>query len=219
MTFRRAGEGINMFGLIIGVVTTLLLSGCAATMQPNLDQLGAFWWSENQKLLEQMGTRSYPLERMVAHRAMLVALTNLEMIVEDQDSQAGFIMARGNAPRPLSMQEWKRVEQIEAPIIRSYVGFPVAFTPENKEIIVNAFILERQNDVQITLRFRKKQLGNTYGLTVTDQAPPEAVRIALPKVWDEFERVAFIQGKVFEDSTPYLDSNVPEKLDTKAMRR
>lgn len=204
-----------MLRIFTAVVTSLFLTACAAVMQPRIDELGAFWRAENKKILEQMGSRIYPLDRMTAHRAMLVALTNLEMIVEDQDSQAGFIMARGNAPRPLNQQEWERVAQIEAPVIRSIVGKSVPFSPENKEIVVNAFILERKHDVEITLRFRKKQLGEApYGLRLTDQAPPEAVRMALPKVWNEFEKVAFIQDSVFEDDNASLSPN-EEKAYTK----
>jgi len=174
----------------------LFLTGCAAQLQDGISKLDAHWRAENKSLMAQLGTRYYKLDKQKAQTAMLMALSNLELTIEQQDANSGFILAKGNAPRPLDAAEWKRVVDIETPTMHSIAGPFVTLTGDNYDVIVNSIMFERPSDIQVNLRFRVKFTGNTHGLIVGDQAPPEAIRIGIPKVWDEFEKIAFVQGKV-----------------------
>jgi len=178
------------------IVACSFLSGCMAQMQENMNALQSYWEKENSKLVSELGTRYYKLGVFDAQRAMLIALSNLEMSIEQQDSNSGFIVAKANAPHPLSTDEWLRVKDIEEPNAQKIAGPMFILDGTKSEVIINTIILKREHDIQITIRFRTKYIGNTAGLIIGRQPPPEAVKIGLRKIWNEFEKTVFIQGKV-----------------------
>ncbi len=183
--------------LMAMVLLAFSLSGCVSMeqIQSQLNKLDVAYRAENEKLIASMGTRYYKLDKEQAQSAMLLALTNLEMSIESQDAKTGFINARGTMPRPLSKDEFDRAWAIEKPRAKEISGLDLSMTGQS-DVIINTFIIQRENDLQINIRFRTKYTGNTYGLVISDQAPPEAVRIGYPKIWNEFEKVAFVQGRV-----------------------
>lgn len=183
--------------LLTMVLLAFSLSGCVnlEQIQGQLNKLDVVYRTENEKLIASMGTRYYKLDKEQAQSAMLLALANLEMSIESQDSKTGFINARGTMPRPLSKEELDRAWAIEKPRAKEISGLDLSMSGQS-DVIINTFIIQREDDLQITIRFRTKFTGNTYGLAISDQAPPEAVKIGYPKIWNEFERVAFVQGRV-----------------------
>lgn len=183
--------------LMAVVLLAFSLSGCVSMeqIQSQLNKLDVAYRAENEKLIASMGTRYYKLDKEQAQSAMLLALTNLEMSIESQDAKTGFINARGTMPRPLSKDEFDRAWAIEKPRAKEISGLDLSMSGQS-DVIINTFIIQRENDLQINIRFRTKYTGNTYGLVISDQAPPEAVRIGYPKIWNEFEKVAFVQGRV-----------------------
>jgi hypothetical protein len=164
-------------------------------IQAQLNKLDVVYRSENEKLISAMGTKYYKLDKEKAHSAMLLTFANLEMSIENQDVKSGYINARGTMPRPLGKEEFDRAWAIEKPRAKEITGLDLSMSG-NSDVIINSFIVERGDGIQINIRFRTKYTGNTYGIVISDQAPPEAVKIAYPKIWNEFEKVAFIQGKV-----------------------
>ncbi len=56
----------------------------------------------------------------------------------------------------------------------------------------NAFFLDIPNDVQISLRAKLNYRGASDIIPVSN-FPPKAVEIAIKKIWNEFEKVEFIQ--------------------------
>jgi len=182
------------------IIIVSLLSGCVsfAQMQDGLNKIDANWANENKQIYEQIGTRYYNLPADNAHRAMLMTLSGLGLIIEQQDSNLGFLNAKGNAPSPLSLEEWKTIEKVETPRAQalSGLGSMVQLSPSNRDVIVNVFIIPRKNDIQVNIRARVKYTGNTSGLLVGEQAPPSATRLALVKIFDSFEKTAFVQAIV-----------------------
>jgi hypothetical protein len=180
------------------VLFSIFLGGCVETINAGLRDLDAKWERENARILQQSGTRYYKVSRDNAHRALLIALSNLGMIIEQQDSKMGFINAKANAPSPLSISEWTEVRRLEEPRAQaeSGMGKLIIITPDNREIIINSFVLERSSDVQVTIRFRVSIKNPVHGLYHGSQPPPSAVRIGIRKVFDEFERVEFIQKEI-----------------------
>jgi len=179
------------------IFVTFFLSGCMSLehIQAQLNKLDVVYRSENEKLISAMGTKYYKLDKEKAHSAMLLTFANLEMSIENQDVKSGYINARGTMPRPLGKEEFDRAWAIEKPRAKEITGLDLSMSG-NSDVIINSFIVERGDDIQINIRFRTKYTGNTYGIVISDQAPPEAVKIAYPKIWNEFEKVAFIQRKV-----------------------
>ena len=173
------------------------LSGCSmAYFQEKMDLLNSAYKAENEKIIATLGTKYYKIEPEKAHSAMLLALGNLEGIVDNQDARTGFISFKARTPRPLSTEEFQAMAKIEEARARQITGLPVTMTAGKSEIRGNVILISRKDDVQINIRFSLVYLQSMEGLVVGDQPPPEAVRLGLKKVWDEFEKVAFVQGKV-----------------------
>ena len=189
--------------LILMIIFTFSISGCVSLdqVQSQLNKLDVVYRLENEKLIASLGTRYYKLDKEQAQSAMLLALANLEMSIESQDSKTGFINARGTMPRPLSKDEFDRAWAIEKPRAKEISGLDLSMSGQS-DVIINTFIIQRDHDLQINIRFRTKYTGNTYGLVISDQAPPEAVKIGYPKIWNEFEKVAFVQGRVVYGGDP-----------------
>jgi hypothetical protein len=191
---------MSFFGKIVCVAVLILVSGCTSYLQNIINKLDEGWAATNSKLAQELGTRYYKMDKAKAQRAMLVALSNLGLLVEQESTTTGFINARGNAPLPLTQQEWARVVAIELPNARAITGSSlIELNAKNREVVINSFILERGNDLQINLRMRLKYTGTPpEGLAIGDQPPPEAMRIGIRKVFDEFEKVGFVQQIVLD---------------------
>ena len=176
------------------ISVVFFLVGCMGQYQEGFDRLNSAWQIENNDLYSQAGVRYYDISANKAHRAMISAVTSLGLIVEQQDASAGFILAKGNAPSPLSIEEWKEVEFSETPKAAEISGIPeMQLKPTYQEVILNIITLPRKNDVQVSIRARLKYTGNTYGLIIGEQPPPLATKLALSKMFDTFEKTAFVQ--------------------------
>ncbi len=192
---------MNVFSRFVCVSVSVFLAGCAGQYQEGFDRLNAAWQLENNNLYNQAGVRYYRISADKAHRAMLVALSGLGLTIEQQDSSTGFILAKGNAPSPLSIDEWNQVESTETPKAAQISGIPtIQLKPANQEVILNIITLPRKDDVQVNIRARLKYTGPTYGLLVGDQPPPLATKLALSKTFDVFERTAFVQRLVIDSN-------------------
>ncbi|MCW9035639.1 MAG: hypothetical protein OQK35_03975 [Alphaproteobacteria bacterium] len=190
---------MKVFTLVV-IPFLVVLGGCVTQPQNNIDILNTNWGNENRKIISELGTRYYKLSKKKAHSAMLIALSNLGLIIEQQDSDSGFIIAKGNSPSPLSDDEWKRVAELETPYMKSVLGPTAHFKSGTSDAIFNSITMGRKDDVQMNLRYRTKFTGTTYGLVVGTQGPPEYLRISIRKIWNEFEKTAFIQGKVLRST-------------------
>jgi hypothetical protein len=182
---------------LITLLLALSLAGCVSmeAIQSKMNLLDSTWRAENEKLIQLLGTRYYKLDHDQAHSAMLIALTNLEMSIENQDLSGGYVNAVGRMPRPLSITEFDEVWKVEKIRAQEITGLNISLSGKS-DVIITALLIKRKDDVQINIRFRTKYTGETSGIVISDQAPPGSVKIGYPKIWNEFEKVAFVQGKV-----------------------
>jgi hypothetical protein len=193
-------------GLIL-TVAAFLLTSCISMeeVQRAMDRIDSTWEVENRKLLKTAGVRVYKISKKKAFQAMTVTLNELGFIVENLDFTTGLILARASSPTPLSKDEWAQIKKVEEPRMQKIAAQEAGeFTASlfilqsnTSEIVANILMLEREADLQISLNFRQKYTGPKTALLYGEQAPPEAVKYGLRKVWDHFERIALIQGKTF----------------------
>ncbi|TSA53244.1 MAG: hypothetical protein D4R45_05855 [Planctomycetaceae bacterium] len=175
------------------IITTamLLISGCSIR---NLD---AAWAKDNKIISNKLGVRYYKLPKDKAMSAMAVAFQRLDLIVENMDFKTGFLLATANAPKPLSDEEMQAVIDVEDSRARSHVLF---FTWNFRDFKskFNVTFLETDEGVQISLRGNLEFVGNRNQFIPVTEFPPKAVEIANIKIWDEFEKIAFIQGETLK---------------------
>lgn len=191
-------------------VFVLLISGCVSIPDVNRGarKVDEAWKIANDNLLKTSGTRTYEISKKEAFRAMVIAITELGMLVVNQDLEIGLIFATGASPAPLTKSEWENVKKVEEPRMRAIVASEVGeFTASlfgfgqtsNFETHVNIIMLERPADLEISFRFRSVYVGpKIVGLVHGNQPPPMAVKIGLQKAWNTFEKIAFIQKGTFK---------------------
>lgn len=176
-----------LLGLLSCIAT---LSGCASGLK-NLD---AEWETENQSIQNVLGVKTYDISKDKAMNAMLVAFQRLDLMVENSDFKTGVIIATANAPKPLTHAEFERVKAIEDSRARKHVLFFVWNLSDFKSKF-NAVFLGSDDEVQISLRANLNFNGDRGSFVPITEFPPEGLKIAFTKIWNEFEKVAFIQDK------------------------
>ncbi len=63
----------------------------------------------------------------------------------------------------------------------------------------NTMFLETNEGVQISINAKLRFVGNRSMVIPVSEFPPKALEIAYPKIWDEFEKIAFIQSKTLKN--------------------
>jgi len=192
----------------LSIILVFCLSGCVnmSDTQRAMDKIDETWGVTNGNLLKTSGTKEYRVSKSDAFRAMYTALTELGFIVMNQDLETGIILAKAPIPTPLSKNEWNAVKEVEEPkmqaIVTPVVGSLLAnmfvLVDTNFNVILNVILLEKQENLQISLRVQTEYTGSTVQMVYGHQPPPEELKYAINKIWDTFERVMFIQKGTFK---------------------
>ena len=168
-----------------------------------LTQLNKAFQEEYEKILDQRGARSDVGPRATSFAALEAALRRLGMIVESRDPDGGTLTVAAPAPRPLSMDEWQRVVQEDAPLMMRILCpklgeycRKIRFEPEDYVIVINATVLgAANNSSRVSLTTRMREIKERPGVPRRDYPPPTGVRMALDKIWAEYERERAAQAR------------------------
>lgn len=197
--FLPGKEAIEMRLSLSILLAAFGMMGCAQAIyqdaQDKMDRLGAVYTEEGVKQTQAMGTRYYKTTKEKAQSAMLLALTNADISIENQDVKSGFINGRSTLPKPLTKSEFDQAWKLEEARAKQITGYDIMW-PGTIDLITNVLINERANDVQINVRFRMKHTVVKENWIILTQIPPEVTKIAYKKIWDEFEKTGFVQEKI-----------------------
>lgn len=182
-----------------GIAVLLAATGCVAPQQVGeaITAINKVFQAEYERILDENGTRTYNIPQGRAFAALHTSLARLGMKVVDRDAQAGTLTVSAPAPRPLDLAEWQRAAEADTPLMHKticpIVGMvacqQVRFEPEGLDIVINATVLPVQNGAEITMTTRMRQIAEPKsGMPRREYPPPTAVRIALDKMWRQFER-------------------------------
>jgi len=168
-----------------------------------LTQLNKAFQEEYEKVLDQRGSRSDVAPRATAFAALEASLRRLGMIVESRDPDGGTLTVAAPAPRPLSMDEWQRVVQDDGPMMMRILCpklgeycRKIRFEPEDYVIVINATVLgAANNSSRVSLTTRMREIKERPGVPRRDYPPPTGVRMALDKIWGEYERERAAQAR------------------------
>lgn len=180
--------------LLIGVLVFVTLSGCASQIK----HLNAAWEHDNKQLADKIGVREYKgVSKEKAINAMAIAFQRLDIIVTNSDFRTGLMAGTATAPKPLSYEEFEVVKAAENSRAQSHVPFMIwDLTGFNS--VINVFVLETDDGVQISQRAKLNFNGNRADIIPVSEFPPKGMEIAINKIWDEFEKVLFVQGKTLK---------------------
>jgi hypothetical protein len=174
---------------ILLILSTLWLFGC----QSNIASLDAVWEKENSEIFKSIGVREYTgLTKEQAVNAMVIAFQRLDLIVDSSDFRTGLLSGSATAPKPLTQEEFEIVKSVEDARARQHVMLLV-WSLTGFESKFNVIFLDIPNGVQVSLRARLNYKAYRNDRIPISNFPPKATEIAIKKVWNEFEKVEFIQ--------------------------
>jgi hypothetical protein len=168
-----------------------------------LAELNKVFQGEYERILDERGSRTDVAPRATAFAALEAALRRLGMIVESRDADGGTLTVAAPAPRPLSLDEWRRVVQDDGPMMMRILCpklgeycRKIRFEPEDYVIAINAIVLGAPNNAsRISLTTRMREIVERPGVPRREYPPPTGVRMALDKIWTEYERERAAQAK------------------------
>jgi hypothetical protein len=179
--------------LLICIFIFVGISGCAG----NMKNLNAAWEHDNKQMLNKIGTKEYKnVSKEKAVNAMAIAFQKLDIVITSSDFRTGLLAGIATAPKPLSYEEFEVVKAIEDSRARTHVPMLI-WDLTGFDSIFNVFILETDDGVQASVRAKLNFRGNKEIVPVSE-FPPKAMEIAINKIWDEFEKTLFIQGKTLK---------------------
>lgn len=150
-----------------------------------------------ERILDERGVRQVQAPRAEAFDALDAGLRRLGMIVESRDPEAGTLTVASPAPRPLDAAEWRVAAEADTPmmgailcpILGAYCR-QVRFEPDDFVIVINATVLAAVRggaEISLTTRMREIKESAT-GMPRREYPPPTGVRMALDKIWGQFDR-------------------------------
>jgi len=176
----------------------LLLAACASDQDKKsaINALNEGFRAEYEKLLADKGSRVYPVGRGEAFVAMRVSLAQLGMRTEQQDQTLGYLAVAGNAPAPLSDDEWRTASQADLPLLRKliapHVGAAanfVQFEPQGLEVVINATFLDAPRGTEVSLTVRLREIAPPRsGWPRRDYVAPQLLTVGIDKIFTTFER-------------------------------
>ncbi|UCG12671.1 MAG: caspase family protein, partial [Deltaproteobacteria bacterium] len=175
----------------------LAITACVSDKSYNraILKLEGAWKEVNDRTLESDGHRFFEATKQQGFMAAQLAASRLGMVVEQQSYETGFLFFTGPAPVPLTMSEWKLVQDSDTKEMRSIiakdvgiVSWWVTLDPSSKEVLANIFVIEKGEGIQVSVGLRLRSKGAASGKKRRLQPPPTAVRLGLSKFWTTFEQ-------------------------------
>jgi hypothetical protein len=168
-----------------------------------LTRLNTAFREAYERILNERGSRSGGVPFAAAFEALESGLRRLGMIVESRDADAGTLTVAAPAPKPLSMEEWRRVVQDDGPMMMRILCpslgeycRQIRFEPDDYVIVINATVLATANNSsKITLTTRMREIVERPGVPRREYPPPSGVNMALDKIWAAYERERAAQAK------------------------
>lgn len=175
-----------------------LAAGCAtdSEVRSAITEVNETFRIEYERILNERGSRTYPVGQPQAYAALSNALTRLGMRVADQSPEIGYLNVHAPAPIPLNATEWSAAAETDLPKMRQiavkhvgFVGRFLRFEPEGLDIVINATAVRAGSGSEISLTMRMRETAPpASGMPRREYPPPSAVRLGLDKIWQEIDR-------------------------------
>jgi len=195
MTRRRGAQGRAIL-LLLGF--SACLAGCVSDVQKHaaITEVNDVFRRDYEQILNEKGTRTYPVDQAKAFAALRNALTRLGMNVADESPEIGYLNVSAPAPNPLDAKEWREAADNDLPKMREIAvkhvgvnGNMLRFEPEGVDIVINATALRAGSGSEISLTMRMRETAPPKsGMPRREYPPPSAVRMGLDKIWREVDR-------------------------------
>lgn len=191
-------RGARRPGILFLVAFSACLAGCVTDGQKHaaITEVNDAFRREYEQILNEKGTRTYPVAQSKAFAALRNALARLGMRIADESPEIGYVNVSAAAPSPLDKNEWAAAAEKDLPKVREILGKHVGvlaylfrFEPEGLDIVINATALRAGSGSEISLTMRMRETAPpTSGMPRREYPPPTAVSKGLDKIWTEIDR-------------------------------
>lgn len=191
-------SGLLSRGRSVALALSLAMLGCASDQDKHaaVNAVNKAFQADYEAMVANNGVRIYKVRRMDAFVALHATFGKLAMRIADQDPDIGTLTADAPAPRPLSAQEWQQAAATDLPrmreIARPHVGLlaeMIRFEPEGLEIVIHAAVLDADGGSEVSLTTRMREIAPPRtNMPRREYPPPTGVRLALDKIWRQFEQ-------------------------------
>ena len=195
MTRRSGAQGRSIL-LLLGF--SACLAACVSDGQKHaaITEVNDVFRRDYEQILNEKGTRTYPVDQLKAFAALRNALTRLGMRIADESPEIGYLNVSAPAPNPLDAKEWQEAADADLPKMREIavkhvglIGNMLRFEPEGLDIVINATALRAGSGSEISLTMRMRETAPPKsGMPRREYPPPSAVRMGLDKIWREIDR-------------------------------
>lgn len=191
-------SGLLSCGCGVALALSMAMLGCASDQDKSaaIGAVNKAFQADYEAMVANNGVRIYKVRRMDAFVALHATFGKLGMRIADEDPDIGTLTADAAAPRPLNAQEWQQAAATDLPrmreIARPHIGLlaeMIKFEPEGLEIVIHAAVLAADggSEVSLTTRMRETAPPKT-NMPRREYPPPTGVRIALDKIWRQYEQ-------------------------------
>lgn len=184
-------------GAVLLSALTTLAAGCASEegIREAMTDINREFQAQYERILAEQGVRAYKIRRTEAFVALHAAMSRLGMRIDSHDPELGFLNVHAPAPRPLSVEEWRKAAQADLPrmqeIASRHVGPAsslITFEPEGLDIVITATTVEASAGTEVSLTMRLRETAPPRsGMPRREYPPPTGLRIGLDKIWAQFE--------------------------------
>jgi hypothetical protein len=195
VTRRRRAQGRS---IVLLLAFSACLAACVSDGQKHaaITEVNDVFRRDYEQILNEKGTRTYPVDQPKAFAALRNALTRLGMRVADESPEIGYLNVSAPAPNPLDAKEWREAADADLPKMREIavkhvglIGNMLRFEPEGLDIVINATALRAGSGSEISLTMRMRETAPPKsGMPRREYPPPSAVRMGLDKIWREVDR-------------------------------
>ncbi len=186
----------NAIRAIILFSCALITAACVTDRTYNravLDVM-ASWKALNDKTVEDLGTRFFDATKKQGFVTVQAAARRVGMTVEKESYETGFLLITSTAPTPLTMEEWRAVQEADTTAVRAILskhsalmGWFYTLEPSSKDILANVFVTEEDEGIKVSIGFRLRSTKKEGDKIPRLEAPPTAVPLGLNKFWAAFE--------------------------------
>lgn len=171
----------------------IFIQGCISIPEMNskFREIDRVWLLDYQKDELPYRKRIFDVKYQELFDLVKQSVTDLGYAVTSANLNSGFISAEAKAPTPLSMDEWKKVADLENPRVKEIGGwmFYMADDPSDYIIFAKAALAKSNNSVVVTLEYELDMPEyRELGLTPSRVAPPSAVKIGSMKFWNVLDK-------------------------------
>jgi len=175
------------------LLSFIFIQGCISIPEMNAKfrEIDRVWLVDYQKDEVSYRKRIFDVKYQELFDLVKQTAIDLGYAVTSANLNSGLISAEANAPTPLSMDEWKKVADLENPRVKEIGGwmFYMADDPSDYIIFARAALAKTKNNIVITLDYELDMPEyRELGLTPSRVAPPSSVKIGSMKFWNALDK-------------------------------